>query len=493
MLKKVSLAIFTGLLYFNSLGQTVKNNSLISNVEQDLETAKTLISTAYYPEAYDKVWNALIISDSINNPKGKFEAYKSLTLLYSIFYSKEKALSSIDSMFVYAKKLDTPMTVMERSNLNYTAAHTYRMNKDYDLAKKYLDISEHILDSVNSSLDQKLYVIAEKAHLYTLTGNYKASEEILTKIIKHISDSHDYASIIYSMLGDLYIEKGEPTKALEFFNKCLNIISEKNIRIGLKVELLEKISNLNKEQGNYELAYQQMAASKTLGDSLFGSQSQRNKKLFEIKDSYRTSIIENNRLKREQELQHIKAQKEKLNLQLLFSVVLFLVTVTVTFFGVRLIRKKHTVEKKLATERANAEVEIKKKELAVTALQLMEKDKLLEEIKRGLEAVKTQEDDKSVEQIKSTIKINAAKTWEEFEARFVQVNNSFYESLGKKHTNLSRNELKLCALVKLNFSTKEMAELLGVSADSVNKARYRLRKKLGLHRDDNLVTYINSI
>ena len=69
----------------------------------------------------------------------------------------------------------------------------------------------------------------------------------------------------------------------------------------------------------------------------------------------------------------------------------------------------------------------------------------------------------------------------------------FYESLGKKHTNLSRNELKLCALIKLNFSTKEMSQLLGVSTDTVNKARYRLRKKLELQREDNLFTYISSI
>ena len=121
------------------------------------------------------------------------------------------------------------------------------------------------------------------------------------------------------------------------------------------------------------------------------------------------------------------------------------------------------------------------------------KDKLLNEIKQGLEAVKKQDDDIQIAHLKSTIKVNSTKMWEDFEARFVQVNTSFYNSLGKKHPDLSRNELKLCALVKLNFSTKEMSQLLGISNDGVNKARYRLRKKLDLQRDVNLTTYMNSI
>lgn len=472
---------------------SVQKDSLIRIINIDLEQSKHLTSLAYYPEAYDKLWNVLIASDTLNDPKIKYQAYKNLSLLYSIFYNKKKAIASIDSMFLYAKASGILKKPKKKSNLYYSTALTYRMNKQYHLAQEYLEVSEHILDSLNSSLNEKIYVLTEKAHVYTLTGNYSASEKILTKISKQLPHEHNYASIIYSMLGDLYAAKDNKLKALMFYNKCLNIISEKNIRIGLKVELLEKISKLNNKLGNYELAFQQMTASKVIGDSLFGSQSYRNKQLFEIKDSHRKSIIENNRIQKEQELELVKAQKEKLNLQLLFSVILIVITIAASFFVVRLMRKKHVAEKKLANQKALSEIEIKKKELAVTALQLMEKDKLLEEIKNGLKEVEKHKNHTSIEHIKSTIKVNTTKTWQEFETRFIKVNSSFYESLGKKHPNLSRNELKLCALIKLNFSTKEMSQLLGISPDSINKARYRLRKKLELQRDDNLTIYINTI
>jgi DNA-binding CsgD family transcriptional regulator len=468
-------------------------DSLIQKIESDLIDINQLTSLAKYPEAYDKTWNVLILSDSLNDPKIKYLAHKNLSLLHSIFLNKEKAIASIDSMFTYAKESGILQKPKEKASLYYTLALTYRMNNFYSKAKQNLRISEKTLDSLNSTFDQKLFVLTEKAHIYTLTGNYSASEKILVKIQRQISDDHDYSSIIYSMLGDLYKEKGQNRKALLYYNKCLKIISDKNIRIGIKVELLKKISELNNQLENYKLAYKQMTASKALGDSLFGSQSFRNKQLFEIKDSYRNSIIQNKRIQKEQEFQLVKSEKEKLNIQLIFSIILFVLTLITVFYGVRLIRKKHIIEKKLAAARALSEIEIKKKELAVTALQLIEKDKLLEEIKEGLDEVKSKKSFDSVEKIKSTIKVNSAKTWEEFETRFIQVNSSFYESLGEKHPNLSRNELKLCALIKLNFSTKEMSQLLGISPESVNKARYRLRKKMELNRDDNLVTYISSL
>ncbi|ARV15904.1 hypothetical protein [Polaribacter sp. SA4-12] len=472
---------------------TSKNDSISRLLKRELEKSKELTSIANYPEAYDTVWNVLITADSIQDSTIKYQAYQRLSVLYSIFNKKEEAISAIDSVFHYVKDLKEYQDLKIRSSIYYSAALTYRMNNKYVKAKEFLKISEQLLDSLQVSIPNKIYIYTEKAHLQTLTGNLIEAERLLNNISQQITPQHEYASIVYSMLGDLYLQKEDKNKAFFFFNKSLKNISEQKTRLGLRVGLLSKVSKINEQLGNYKLAYQQINESKILSDSLFGSKSDRNNRLFEIKDSYRKSIIENNKIKKEQELKLIKAQKEKLNLQLLFSIILIGFIILGAFLGVRLLRKKHAVEKKLAIERINSEIEIKKKELAVTALQLIEKDKVLAEIKKGLNDVKKHKDDDAVEKIKRTIKVSSLKTWKEFETRFIQVNSSFYESLGKKHSNLSRNELKLCALIKLNFSTKEMSQLLGVSTDTVNKARYRLRKKLELQREDNLFTYISSI
>jgi DNA-binding CsgD family transcriptional regulator len=83
--------------------------------------------------------------------------------------------------------------------------------------------------------------------------------------------------------------------------------------------------------------------------------------------------------------------------------------------------------------------------------------------------------------------------WKEFEVHFQEVHKGFYNTLSQKHSDLTPNDLRLCAYLKLNLSTKEIASLTYQSAESIKTARYRLRKKLNLDRDTNLTAYLNSI
>ncbi len=84
-------------------------------------------------------------------------------------------------------------------------------------------------------------------------------------------------------------------------------------------------------------------------------------------------------------------------------------------------------------------------------------------------------------------------SWEEFETQFASVNPGFNERLASKHPTLTVGETKICALLRLDCSTKTMARLLSISVESVHTTRYRLRKKLGLSRNDNLIEYITAI
>jgi hypothetical protein len=84
--------------------------------------------------------------------------------------------------------------------------------------------------------------------------------------------------------------------------------------------------------------------------------------------------------------------------------------------------------------------------------------------------------------------------WEEFELRFKQVHSGFYSRLLQKFPDLTSNELKLCALLKLNLSTKEICELTGQRPASLDVARSRLRKKLELPTSQtNLVAFLSQI
>jgi DNA-binding CsgD family transcriptional regulator len=80
--------------------------------------------------------------------------------------------------------------------------------------------------------------------------------------------------------------------------------------------------------------------------------------------------------------------------------------------------------------------------------------------------------------------------WENFSKHFDKVHSDFVSQLKKIHPQLTGNELKLCTYLRMNLSTKEIAQLSNISVRGVEISRYRLRKKMGLHSEDNLFDYL---
>ena len=112
------------------------------------------------------------------------------------------------------------------------------------------------------------------------------------------------------------------------------------------------------------------------------------------------------------------------------------------------------------------------------------------EIKNTLLSLKKSDNNKTLDEILNKIKINSKQDWNEFNIRFTSVNKDFYKTLSEKFPELTQRDHKLCALIKLNFTSKEISQLLGISMESVNTSRYRLRKKMQLSKTDNLTEYI---
>ena len=89
--------------------------------------------------------------------------------------------------------------------------------------------------------------------------------------------------------------------------------------------------------------------------------------------------------------------------------------------------------------------------------------------------------------------ISRRTNWNEFELLFQKVHSSFYENLNESFPNLTANERRLCAFLKLNMSNKDIANITFQSEEALKKARLRLRQKLGIDRDTNLVIYLQNI
>ena len=154
---------------------------------------------------------------------------------------------------------------------------------------------------------------------------------------------------------------------------------------------------------------------------------------------------------------------------------------------------------KLRNENLEAEVNFKNKELATTTMHLMQRGKLISKIKEELvPIVKTDNVEESPEEFKKILSLindadRADTDWEHFAVHFDHVHANFLSKLKEKIPSLSANDLKLCAYLKMNLTSKEIAQLMSVTVRAVEVSRYRLRKKLDVSSETNLFDYLMEV
>jgi len=158
------------------------------------------------------------------------------------------------------------------------------------------------------------------------------------------------------------------------------------------------------------------------------------------------------------------------------------------------------LEKELYEQKINAineEFERNKKSLTSTTLKLIQNSELnttqFEDL-LNLKKISSPEGIKIINSIIARYKINSIKNnWKEFEILFEQVHKSFYERLLNKFPDISQNERKICAFLKLNMSNKDISAITFQNENCLKKARSRLRQKFGIETDVNIVNFIQNI
>lgn len=150
---------------------------------------------------------------------------------------------------------------------------------------------------------------------------------------------------------------------------------------------------------------------------------------------------------------------------------------------------------KLRNEQLSQDVDAKNRELAVSTMSLIKKNELLAIIKEDLKKSSEENSGKNIKSVISTINRNISEddSWNVFKEAFDNADKDFLKKIKTAHPSLTPSDLKLCAYLRLNLSSKEIAPMLNISIRSVEIKRYRLRKKLNLTHDDGLVNYILGI
>lgn len=151
---------------------------------------------------------------------------------------------------------------------------------------------------------------------------------------------------------------------------------------------------------------------------------------------------------------------------------------------------------RLNTEKLETELEHKNKELTSSAVHVMQNmqavHKMRDQLLETMEAVKCKETQKQLKKLMKSVEeeIKLEDNWDQFELHFNQVHEDFLRRLSEEYPELTHRDLKLCAYLRLNLTSKEIASLLKLSLRGVETSRYRLRKKMNLEQEENLTEFI---
>jgi tetratricopeptide (TPR) repeat protein len=419
--------------------------------EQKIAEIYNTIGGVYYDQAnYDKAFeyyqNSFSIFSELNNKRGMAALYNNIGEIYRLTGKPEAAMD------LYKKALVINQTLNRLNHLaiNYNnIGNIYLMLNNLDSASYYFELSLNISESINEPL-----------------------------LISSASIS----------LGKLYSQKNQFDKALNYFNRGYEVASRHYNIINLKEAALG-LSNIYEQEKNFEQAYNYHIQYKTLSDSITNVQNQ--EKITRIEMQY---IYEH-----EQKIKEVRKQKNQFRNFLVAASLFIILIILVLVYGRQKIKIKHSrfAAQNLQLEkiRLEEEIDFKNRELATKVMYMVHKNELINFITQKLVKAKSNFEVKNrakIQEIIVGLQSSIDKDiWKEFEIRFKEVHKNFYIRLMELHPNLSENEKKLCAFLRLNMTTKEIATITHQTPNSIEVARTRMRKKMNLNNTDiNLNNYL---
>ncbi|MBX2817574.1 MAG: helix-turn-helix transcriptional regulator [Saprospiraceae bacterium] len=477
-----------------SLEQALQEGDTTQIIEVLLGTAEMHGHLGQYQESYDHLWKAMMMADPDKIEHQHVEVLISLGRYYSFYKRKEKAIEYLHRA-LQNRKMQLANGLVDSTALLrnfYALCSTYR---ELDLPEQ----AAHYIDSCRIYQGgQTPFLKFEQAFVDYKKGHVRVAMDSLRSIQSWFAENNPgFQVLLNTLMGDVAKDLYGGAQSLVHYEKAAQNSEYYNSHLDFAPIIYQKLANEYQALGDFERGYQNLHKAKELDRRFFDSRSSNNVSLLEIKDEFQLSQDRERDLRREQRMAELEYEDRVAFLHnvLLIGGMVAMALLALLYFNY--VRNKHRTEKdllrkkkELEVNKANELVELKNRELAASSLKLIEKDEILADVKERMLQQKGDLKETEVKKLVRSINHNQAQNWEEFEQRFIAVNKNFYANLNAQFPKLTRGDQKICALVKLNLSSKEMAKLLGISIESVHTNRYRLRKKLKLNRDVSLTEFV---
>jgi hypothetical protein len=410
------------------------------------------------------------------------KAFANLAMLHLYLNENSKA----DSLFNKGLQLMNNYSLSTREAIPYKDQIVFYLNLGhiYKKQNKLVAAEKMYLKALKSAASSKEYIIYEGQlsqglGILYLEMNRLPKAKFYLDYSMNLHRKQQITSMIAEVLlgyGRYFERTNQAEEAIKSYEEGIGLADQVK-SIDLKVEFSDYLYKIFKAQKSFEKAFYYL--------NLNLEQKELSKKQVTREELQRKSI--QRKLMKEESA--IQEQQQKNNS---FIAIFVIMLIAIAAFYVRntmIARKEINLLVQENQEQGNLkeELELTNQQMTSQALQAIQKDETLQQIVKKIK--NNQSDDGLNSQILKSIskdleKINVTKNWDEFEKRFVGIHVNFFQNLFIAHPNLSSNERRLCAFLRLDMSTKEIASLTGQTIRAIELSRIRLRKKLLLTKSD---------
>lgn len=372
-------------------------------------------------------------------------------------------------------------------NYNNLGAYFKSIN-DLEKAIYYYDLAFENLTTLNSA-----FLLAQnftnRANIHEKLGEYEIAEKLFLECEK-ICDENQilYGKMLATLnLGNLYRIQKKYNQSEIRLNQALAL--SKTLKAKREEVLsLQRLSWLAEDRQEYKSAFEFQSRYFALNDSIIGEAVR--KEASALREQYESE-------KKENEI--ISLSKQKLYQQFLIALMalglLFLIIMLQWWRNKHKLEVKEKQKQELKRKYLKEVLESKDKELTAQAAQVIQMQQQLEVAKEKVAKIlyEGSTEQNKVDRIDAVLnKSSLSEVKNSFDLRLTSNNEVFFNTLLKNYPELTPSELKLCAYLRLNLPTKDLAEILNRSVRTIESSRTNIRKKLNLQPHDNLITYLLS-
>jgi DNA-binding CsgD family transcriptional regulator/predicted negative regulator of RcsB-dependent stress response len=426
----------------------------------------------------------------------ELEYNEKLSFVYTIFSNIYKELGDMQQSIAFTKKAHNIVihgndSIAIASSLNNLGASFHDIGNS-DSAYTYIRQAVYI--NLKHNLDKRLLAISymNLASFKLEDGEIDTANYYMEKA-DTLFQATDYI-YEYDMMRELkakiFVAKNKIKEAIDIYESILNSPGElENLQV--KVNACKALSDIALSAGKAAEAYEFYKKYKLFDDSL---KQQSNTSLLTFMEMELDYEKKQSRLELENKEVKIKSQRKNFFLTTLSGLILFLLIIV---YFVHRMQKAKAQSLRLEKQGVEKELEHKNREMAANVMSLIKKNEILKGIsKKMLEVEKSAvrvETKKAIHTLSREIQESRdVELWKEFDVRFKQVHSSFYSNLIEQFPDLSPNEQKICAFLRMNMSTKDISDITGLDPQTIDNTRSRIRKKFNIDGKTNLVKFLSN-